>query len=256
MKIQYSVISRGTEKSGSKGYMAITKPINNNRYLIPIDHDIRECNNLKDALICYDYSISNIILSRFELISALSLEKAKFEDNVLICGLGNIGISTLIYLLDNKYKEITIYIRKNSNCIKKVINELNQKYIIKINIINKIEDNYNTYIDTTGSSEVIKNIFENIGCNKTIFLIGTPRESNFLIDPLLIHRNNLVVIGGHELRGITLEHRNELYKHLLELNKDKLFIENLITYNKYSKETLLSKLDNKTNFIEVFKYED
>ena len=36
-EIEYSVISRGTEKSGSKGYMSISKKIDGSRYLLVQD---------------------------------------------------------------------------------------------------------------------------------------------------------------------------------------------------------------------------
>ena len=258
MKIEYSVISRGTEKAGSKGYMAITVLIDNCRYLIPVNHNERETDSLKDALNCYSYDIENISLSRFELISNLSLERVNFKDKIILCGLRNIGIATLIYLLDNNYKEITIYLRDKKDYMDKVLNILEKEYQVSIIVVDSIDNNisYNTYIDTTGSSLVIENIFKEIGFNKNIFLIGTPRESSYLIDPLLIHRNNLIVIGGHELRGLTLEYRNLVFSHLLDNNKSKDFLKELVSISSYSEENLISKLNNKSNFIEVFKYED
>lgn len=252
--IEYSIISRGTEKSGSKGYMSISKEIYGSRYLLVQDHLKRNIISLKDSLKCYDYDINNIAFSRFELIPALVLDRNKFEDKILICGLGNIGITTLVYLLDKGYKKIDIYMNDLSDYVIDGLNLLRNKYDAKLNIVDKIEE-YNTYIDTTGSSIVLKNIFESIKFNKDIFLIGTPRESNYLIDPLLIHRNNLRIIGAHELKGIDKSLRRLTFKKLLDINKDKDFLQKLVNISSYEDGIIEKKIQSKSNFIEVIKYD-
>lgn len=255
-EIDYSIISRGTEKNGSKGYMSVSKIIDGYRYLLVQDHKEKNIVSFKDSLNCYDYDIYNIAFSRFELIPHLVLNRNNFKDNILICGLGNIGLTTLVYLLDNNYKMIDIYTKDLSGYVIEGIKILNENYDIKLNLVDKVDKEYNTYIDTTGASSVLKNIFENIKFNKDIFLIGTPRESKYLIDPLLIHRNNLRIIGGHELREIDKKHRQDTFKELLQLNKDKKYLDRLINITQYDEGIIERKLENKSNFIEVIKYDD
>lgn len=255
-EIEYSVISRGTEKSGSKGYMSISKKIDDSRYLLVQDHKEKCIVSFKDSLKCYDFDINNIAFSRFELIPTLVLDRNKFKDNILITGLGNIGITTLIHLLDNNYKKIDVYTNDLSRYVINGIKLLNEKYDVNINLVENIKKEYNTYIDTTGVSEVLENIFKDIKFNKDIFLIGTPRESKFLIDPLLIHRNNLRIIGGHELRGIDKSLRQNTFLELLEKNNNKDYLKDLITISKYEENIVERKLETKSNFIEVIKYDN
>ena len=255
-EIDYSIISRGTEKNGSKGYMSVSKIIDGSRYLLVQDHKEKNIISFKDSLNCYDYDICNIAFSRFELIPHLVLNRNNFKDNILICGLGNVGLTTLVYLLDNNYKMIDIYTNDLNQYVIEGIKILNENYDIKLNLVDKIDKEYNTYIDTTGASSVLKNIFENIKFNKDIFLIGTPRESKYLIDPLLIHRNNLKIIGGHELRGIDKKTRQDTFKELLQINKDKKYLDKLISITQYDEGIIERKLENKSNFIEVIKYDD
>lgn len=255
-EIDYSIISRGTEKNGSKGYMSVSKTIDGHRYLLVQDHKEKNIVSFKDSLNCYDYDIYNIAFSRFELIPHLVLNRNNFKDNILICGLGNVGLTTLVYLLDNNYKMIDIYTNDLNQYVIEGIKILNKNYDIKLNLVDKVDKEYNTYIDTTGVSSVLQNIFENIKFNKDIFLIGTPRESKFLIDPLLIHRNNLRIIGGHELRGIDKKTRQDTFKELLQTNKDKKYLNRLINITQYDEGIIERKLQNKSNFIEVIKYDD
>ncbi len=254
-EIEYNIISRGTEKAGSSGYMAITKEINNSRFLIVQPHLIRNITSFKDSLKCYNYGIKNIAFSRFELISSLVFERNEISDNILLCGLGNIGITALINLLDNGYKNISIYLRKTKPYIRRVLDSIKIKYKVDVKIVKEI-DEYNTYIDTTGSSEVIELIFKNIKYNKKVIFLGTPREGTFLIDPLIIHRNNLMLIGAHELKGIKRGKRIELFEKLLLKNKDNELIDEIVNINNYKKGIIEKILDNKSHFIEVIKYDN
>ena len=107
VSIEYSIVSRGTEKYNNCGYMAISKIYNLRRYILNVDHNVKNTNLNANCLIaksCYD--IENIVFSRFQLITALTFERIKYRinDNILILGLGNIGISCLFYLLDNNFK--------------------------------------------------------------------------------------------------------------------------------------------------------
>ena len=254
-EIEYNIVSRGTEKSGSKGYMAVTKKINKSRYILVQSHEEKNITSFKDSLKCYDYDIKTIAFSRFEMISALSLSRFNLKDNILLCGLGNVGIGALIYLLDNNYKNIDIYTKDIKAYINNTIKKLNKKYNSNIKLVDKI-DRYDTYIDTTGVSSVIETIFNNIKPFRTIFLIGTPRESTYLIDPLLIHRNNLMVIGGHELKGVEKKDRIELFEKLLNNNKSNSIIKDIVHINNYEKDIFKNILKEKNNFIEVIKYDD
>ena len=254
-EIEYNIVSRGTEKSGSKGYMAITKKINNSRYLIVQGHENKNITCFKDSLKCYDNDIETIAFSRFEMIGALSLNRINFKDDILLCGLGNIGIGVLVYLLDNNYKNIDIYTKDIKPYIKSMIRKLNKRYDSNIKLVDEIEE-HETYIDTTGVSSVIEMIFKDIKTFKTIFLIGTPRESKYFIDPLLIHRNNLMVIGGHELRGVEKTDRVELFEKLLKVNSSNELIKQIVHINRYKKDIFENILKEKNHFIEVVKYDD
>ena len=96
VSIEYSIVSRGTERYNNCGYMAISKIYNSNRYILNVDHNVKSAilneNDLK-AKSCYD--IENIVFSRFQLITALTFERIKYRinDDILLLGLGNIGIS-------------------------------------------------------------------------------------------------------------------------------------------------------------------
>ena len=252
MKIEYSIISRGSEKYINHGYMGITEIENNKRYLLDIDHGITEINDINNYLhFKSDYSIQNISFSRFELISALLFKRIHIKDNILICGIGNVGFGCLINLLKKGYKNISIFSRSCSNDLGTI-----EKYFgVKIRFVDKINDDYNTYIETTGNIEVLKNIFDSISYLKAIIILGTYHEGIGLIDPTLINRKNISIYGGHEFNGISREYRNEIFDKLLKDNKK---IENLlykyVSINKYTKENLKNCLIKKGNIIEIFKY--
>lgn len=252
-EIEYSIVSRGTELCGSQGYMSVSKVINGSRKLVVQNHFERFVTTYKDSLDCALYDIKNIAFSRFELISALALSRIKFDDNIILCGLGNVGIGCLIFLLNRNHKNIKVYIKERKNYISMAIENLKQKYSANIELVDYIEDG-NTYIDSTGSSDVIEKIFKNIGLNKTIFLIGTPREKKYFIDPLIVHRNNLIVVGGHEIRGVSSENRNSIFKNLLCENKNDSFISKIVNVQDYYDGILEDKLKQKSNFIEVIHY--
>lgn len=255
-EIEYSIVSRGTEKSGSKGYISITKPINKERYLIVQDHKERFITTYKDSLNCHKYDIYNIAFSRFEIIPTLALSKINYKDNILLCGIGNIGITSLIYMLDKGYKKIDIYANDIKKYIVEIIKKINKKYQSKVKIIKEIKKEYETYVDTTGSDNVLEQIFKDIKLNKIVFLIGTPRENKYKIEPLLIHRNNLIIVGGHELRGISKEERVEIFEKNLKRNKKNDLIKEIVNINNYKENILEQLLREKNHFIEVIKYDN
>ena len=113
LKIEYTIISRGTEKYGSKGYMGISEVKKGKRYFVLSKHYEKEVQTLKDSFEFDDiYNIENITLSRFEIIPKITLDNKKdfINERIIICGLGNVGFASLIYLLDLGYKEIDILI--------------------------------------------------------------------------------------------------------------------------------------------------
>ena len=158
-----------------------------------------------------------------------------------------------MHLLKKGYHNISIL----TNDIKEFqisgLEQLNKTFNSNIQFVNEIK-NYNTYIDATGNSNVIKNIFDNINNGSTLILLGTPRDAEYLIDPLDIHRKSLKIFGGHELNGHTMDERRKLFKELLNENK-KYSFEKFV--NIYMDETnIVNKiLESKNNFIEVIRYE-
>ena len=257
--IEYSIVSRGTEKYNNVGYMAITEIKNKNRYILNVDHGIKESKLTSGYLKANEeYTIHNIAFSRFQLISALMFNKHKKEikDNILILGIGNLGITLLFYLLDKNYKKLTIYVREKNEMIIKLINIVKKEFQIDLNIVTKIEkeEKYNTYIDTTGSSEVIENIFNNINYNSTVVVLSTPRDEKYYISPLLINRYNITIIGGHEFNGVSYQYRQRVFNLLLKNNQNKEYINDFISEYNYSLEVLNRIKTKKDNFIEIFNY--
>ncbi|MDD5865298.1 MAG: hypothetical protein PUD07_02250 [bacterium] len=259
VKIEYSIVSRGTEKYNNCGYMGISGVVNSYRYIINVDHNIKEVILNKGYLMADSkYNIYNIIFSRFQLITALTLKKQQnvIYDNVLIYGLGNVGITCLLYLLDNNYKKISIFVRNKKPRIELLSKIVKEYYNIDINFISSLnsKNEYKTFIDTTGNSQIIKSIFDNVNFNSTIIILSTPRDDEYLISPLIINRKNLTIIGGHEFNGITSKNRQIMFEKLLINNEDKLFLNKFINVYDYSFEKLNSIKKQKLNFIEIFKY--
>ncbi len=256
LKIEYTIISRGTEKYGSKGYMGISETKKGKRHFVLAKHYEKEVKTLNDSFEFDDiYSIENITLSRFELIPKITLDNKKnfINERIIICGLGNVGFASLIYLLDLGYKEIHILINNNEKYVNNAITQLNNIYSSNINVVTKLST-YDTYIEATGKSNIIKEIVESINENSSVFLLGTPREGTYLINPLEIHRKNINIFGGHELNGHSWENRNDCFIELLNKNKNKELKNFVNIYNE--KNNIVNKvLQRKSNFFEVIKYD-
>lgn len=256
LKVEYTIISRGTEKYGSKGYMGISEPIDGRRYFILGKHYEKEVQTLNDSFEFNDiYSIENITLSRFELISKITLDDKKnfINERIIICGLGSVGFASLIYLLDLGYKEIDILVNNKKKYVDSAILQLNNIYKADIKVVTKLS-NYSTYIEATGKSNIIKEIIGNITENSSVFLLGTPREGKYLIDPLEIHRKNINIFGGHELTGHSWKSRNNCFIDLLNKNKNKELRDFVNIYNE--KNDIVNRvLQRKSNFFEVIKYD-
>ncbi len=263
VKVNYSIISRGTEKYNNHGYMGVSEIANNSQYILNIDHGILE-SEINDQILIFKggYSIYNIAFTRFELITAIMYKhnKLNFDDKIVIFGLGNIGISCLVYLLDMGYQDITVVVKEEKEFFSKlkILKENYKQSNVNIQLYNNyLENNFtqNIYIDTTGSSDVLEKIFNSIKVNSTIVILSTPRNSAFKIDPLLINRENLKIYGGHELNGIDKGLRQQLFEELLRKNESKLFLESIVSIHQYSEEILNNILIHKQNFIDVLKYE-
>ncbi len=261
VNIDYSIISRGTEKYTNQGYMAISEIIDSYRYIMNINHNVKKGslnNNCLKAKACY--SIENIVFSRFQLITALAFERFKniINDNILILGMGNLGISCLIYLLDNEFKSITIYVREKNNRILELLRLIKKEYRVNVTIITDInlicEKKFNTFIDTTGDSFVLKDIFNYSIYNSLIIILSTPRDEKYLISPLTINRKNLIVVGGHEINGISKVNRQKSYEQLLYNNKNKDYLKKFVNVHSYSELNLRKIKNSKSNFIDMFKY--
>ena len=128
------------------------------------------------------------------------------------------------------------------------------EYKVDINVTSDFNYKYNTYIDTTGDSFILSKVFNNSDFNNTIIILSTPRDEKYLISPLMINRKNLTVIGGHELNGINVEHRQRIFENILKVNKNKKFLKEFINEYNYSEEKLKNIKQQKSNFIEIFKY--
>lgn len=258
IKAEYSIVSRGSEKYINHGYMAITNIIGGNRYIVNQDHN-QKISNVSGSLIAdQKYSVFNIAFSRFELISslALKLNTIKKKDKIIIVGLGSVGVCCLFFLLDHQFYNIEIIVKENRSYYNNLINIIKEKYGILLKFITNYNPlkSGNIIIDTTGSSNAIKSIIDMAKYMTKIYLLGTPRESKFLIDPLIIHRKNLTIYGGHEFNGIDNRERNKKFEDLLNINENKNYLKKLIEIYKYDEKTLEQIKTKKKNFIEMFIY--
>ena len=89
----------------------------------------------------------------------------------------------------------------------------------------------------------------------SVIILSTPRDNEYLIDPLMVNRKNLTIYGGHEIFGYGKNKRNEVFNKILEENKvlESILIQ-YINIHDYSEEELNNIYNNKTNIIDIFKY--
>ena len=258
LKINYSIVSRGTEKNSNHGYLAVTEENDNNIHILNIDHGITKSKVDNSLVVKSIYEIENIAFSKFQLVTDIMYidNHYKIKENILLLGLGNIGITCLFYLLDKKYKNITIYIRKIRPYILDVIDIIKENYDINIKIINDLSniDEYQTIIDTTGSSDIIKEVIDNMALRRTLIVLSTSIAKKDSISLLSINRKSISIIGSHELYGISQEKRNRRLNKLLVINQKKTFLRKLVNIYKYSPQELKRIKEEKRNFIEIFKY--
>lgn len=255
--IEFTIVSRGTEKKGSKGYMGITKHINNTRLLVLAKHGDRYIDTYKDCFEFSDtYTIENITVSRFELMSSLAIKPilSLIQDKILLIGFGNVGFTCLLFLLKSNYKNIYILTRNTKEYELNAITILNNQFNANIKIVEDYDSLYDTYIEATGSSEVIEKITTISGYNSKIILLGTPTEEKYFISPLIINRKNLKIFGGHELNGHEIDERRIEFEKILNSNIKNDFTKFVNIY-RYENNLINTILKEKNNFFEVLKYD-
>ena len=217
LPIEYSIISPGTEREGqSEGYMAITKPNNGLRYMLAVSHDTDMADTRKTALNCYDYSIENIAISRFELIFALNAKRLYMvkKAKILLCGFGPVGFGAMLTLKRMGFQDVSIMTSKSNVC--DIIEQIGAKFRV---IKSAKFARYDFIIDATGNGKFLQNIIEKTKPFTNIAILGTPRKNN-LINALKIHRKNLSIFGAHEINGFSQNIRNRLFHKLLKENVD------------------------------------
>ena len=217
LQIEYSIISPGTERAGqSKGYMAITEPYNGSRYMLALEHSVSTSEKMEKALKCYDYTIENIAISRFELISSLNIKRLKFSENakILLCGFGPVGFGAMLALKKKNCKNVSILSTKNNVC--EIIKALKADFKV---VKNAEFEEYDVVIDATGDGNFLRRIIKKAKLFTKIVILGTPRKNN-LINALEIHRKNISVFGAHEINGFSQNIRNKVFHRLLQENVD------------------------------------
>lgn len=257
---KYSVLSRGSEeKGGFKGYIWVGE--NNNNWVITQDeHGILKSEKKAGMLECNgNKNIKSLAIARFQLMAAIMMKKnKKFIDKnskILLLGLGNVGLGTILELIRNNRKKIYIFLRNKNKKI--IIDEINTKYKTDIKIIYEIEDlkEFDNIIDATGSREVLNAIIDKI-CNHTnLILMGTPREGP-TINLLNIHRKNIRIIGAHEINGITEKERQKLFSSTLKFCSRNMLksLESFIVIHNYTKTAVKEAIQDRNNIIHIFKY--
>lgn len=254
VKIEYSILSRGTESaSGSDGYMAITELYKNHRYILPIPHNVRYAKIDKEKGLHFSakYSVEFAAFCRFQLISKLGLLKLgriPKKENILILGSGAIAHTTYIDLQISNFSNIYMNTRREdfkSSLIK------DDNIIISLNDIPK----FKYIIDTTGNCNILSEVLCAISPGTYLLLLGTPRLGPEL-NLLDIHRKNLNIIGGHELTGVSNLKRQKIFNTLLKNTINEDLIKNLVHLYKYSSSTRNTLLRKPEKPISIFKYKD
>lgn len=216
MKIEYSIVSPGTERFGSNGYMSVSElSADGKRYLAPIPHNAEHLIVSADCLeIDSNYSIESIAVARFQMITALALSQINFtkRDRILILGAGPIGVAA--------------YLECKRKCIENVMISTR-----RIDLIGHYEDNLRftqqcitfkptVILECTGENVIIEGNYQNIAHGGSFLLIGTPRK-NPTIDLLFVHRNNIKIIGSHELQFSKYLRKKE-FNRIMEWHKSAL----------------------------------
>ena len=238
IRIEYSFISKGTEKKGSHGYMAVSELSSENmRFITPQDHGSRYSVFDNTCLACPDIDITNLIVMRFQLIAALAMQEIKFAKNTTACivGSGPVGVACAIECERLGLDRVLISRRKSLD------NEMRTLNFSEINM-----RDYELFIDCTGNSEVINYIISNCKVGCTLLLIGTP-ANDVLINALIIHKKNIQLIGGHEINGVTWQNRQDKFDELYLWHKNRIgLFHKYVQFHSYTPNALSSVLNNDT----------
>lgn len=222
MNFKFSVVSIGTEKSGSKGYINITSLHDNGtRTIYPTPHFNKKIKvNKKSLTVSGELSIEQIAFCRFQLIPAIVVNdiNVKKYNKICIVGGGALGIVTYFEMLRKNLENMYLKTRRE---------ELKTFFGNSINWSKDNLSEYDCIIDCTGEGKIINNIIDVAKPFTTIILIGTPRK-NYNINLLKIHRKNLRIYGGHELTDISEQLRQSLLNELSAWH-----ISNNIDINRY-----------------------
>lgn len=238
---EYSFVSIGTEKNGSKGYMNVSSVINKYRIISPETHEKSEIclKNADNLYVSSNLEIELICMMRFQLISALSLRDVKGK-RVCIMGMGAVGVGAYMECIRQKAKTVTIVSSRKEAVF----------HYTGIIDIKKSWDSrdYDVYIECTGTNAKCLCILAKCLPGSMIFLLGTPRNSPN-VNLLDIHRKNLTLIGGHELNGITNQRRqlffSQLEKYYIKnYNKMKKMAKYFVKIHEYNSETLNEILEH------------
>lgn len=248
--IKYSILSDGTERNGqSAGYIGITEKYKNCSFLVPIPHGVTSIKVLEHELNCHNYSIANIAISRFQLISTLNFKRLKIrkeKDSVLVCGLGRVGLGALLELNRMGIQKVNVLTQKIN--AKKIIENINKNYLI----VNKTEFiKYDYIIDATGDGCFLNNIIIRAKDFCNIIILGTPRlHSN--INALTLHRKNLTLYGFHEINGIDDKKRNTVFNKILKANQHiSIQLKDLIRYVEYNEAERNKILCRSSNILQI-----
>lgn len=246
MLVEYSIVSIGTENSGSNGYMCVTEKAKyGQRYICPLPHfttHIDKIENFDSLVIDGELAVEKVALIRFQMISYLALKKVDVFNfnNICVVGGGALGVGTYFELKRLNLKNISLYTRRSF--FEKLLLEKN------FSISNKNFINYDCIFECTGNKELIDRIIYDARPNTSIVLLGTPRGKVF-IDLLVVHRKNLKIFGAHELNGVEKKDRQNAINCLsMWYSKNEFDCERLIKIHRGSQKELNKVLNHE--FIE------
>uniref|UniRef100_UPI00402AB947 hypothetical protein n=1 Tax=Bacillus sp. DX2.2 TaxID=3073452 RepID=UPI00402AB947 len=224
MERDFSIVSIGTEReTDSKGYMCVSKynVKENFRLLAPQEHNDQIIHSKGDNLVVRgDVSHEVITISRFQLIAGLSIPEWLSNNLcVSVIGAGSVGKGMCFELIRRKFDNIKLWSRRQIS-----LGDISGE----IECSKGWDTHSDIYVECTGEKEIIENLFTYAKPKSIIILVGTPREEPN-ISILDIHRKNIIVLGGHELIGWTLEDRQQIFNTIIDWHLDKKWnVESLV----------------------------